>query len=112
MLSVWPRASWARLRLPFRFPKGGIITETADEFLNLSIPLDGDDGRHHPVQKIAIMADKDDRAFIFGQYFLQQVEGFYIEIICRLIEHEQVVQGGKASPAANGCARLRRRVFT
>ena len=41
------------------------------------------------------MADQDDRAVIFAEHFLQQVEGFDIEIVGRLVEHQQIVRPGE-----------------
>ena len=43
------------------------------------------------------MTDKNNRAFISGDHFLQQVERFQIEIIGRLIHHQNI--GRLAQPA-------------
>ncbi len=41
------------------------------------------------------MADDQHRAVIIGDDLLQQVEGFEIEVVGRLVEHEQVGLTGK-----------------
>ena len=36
------------------------------------------------------MADDQDRPVIIGDHFLQQVERFQVQIVGRLVQHEQV----------------------
>ena len=44
----------------------------------------------HPVEEVAVVADQQDRTLIVGQHLLQQVERFEIEVIGRLVEHQQI----------------------
>ena len=43
------------------------------------------------------MADQQYRAGVFRQFLLQQVEGFQIEVIGRLVEHQQVGPAGEGT---------------
>ena len=45
---------------------------------------------HGPVEKVAIMADDQNRTAIVGDNLLQQIKRFQIEIIGRLIQHQQI----------------------
>jgi hypothetical protein len=42
------------------------------------------------VEKIAVVADQDHGALIVAQHFFEHVERFEIEIVRRLVEHQQV----------------------
>ena len=55
-----------------------------------AVALAGDHRRHHAVEKIAVVADQQNRTGVFGQQLLQQVEGLEVEIVGRLVEHQQV----------------------
>ena len=59
-----------------------------------AVALRHDHGVHHPVEEVAVVADQQDRAGIIGQHFLQQVQRFQVEIVGRLVQHQQV--GGLA----------------
>ena len=66
------------------------------------------DRGHDPVEKIAVVADQKDGAGIVRDHFLQQIERFEIEVVGRLVEHQE---GWTASPASwrAAAARARRR---
>ncbi len=58
----------------------------------------GDDHRgRDAVEEVAVVADQQHRAGIVGQQLLQQVERFEVEIVGRLVEHQQV--GGRGQRA-------------
>ncbi len=48
------------------------------------------DRRHRPVEKATVMADDEEGPLIVGDEFFQQIERFKVEIIGRLVEHEEV----------------------
>ena len=45
---------------------------------------------HDAIEEVAVMADQDHGALVVAEHFLQHVEGFEIEIVGRLVEHQQV----------------------
>ena len=45
---------------------------------------------HRAVEEIAVVADDQDRAFIIGDHFLKQVERFEVEVVGRLVEHQEI----------------------
>ena len=45
---------------------------------------------HDAVEEVAVVADEDDGAGIVAQHFLQHVERLEVEIVGRLVEHQQV----------------------
>jgi len=55
-----------------------------------AVALAGDNGRHYAVEKVAVVADQQNRPGVLGQTLLEQVEGLEVEIIGRLVEHQQV----------------------
>jgi hypothetical protein len=46
-------------------------------------------------RKVAVVADDQDSAFIVGDHFLQQVQRLEIEVVGRLVQHEQVGFAGE-----------------
>ena len=44
----------------------------------------------HAIEEVAIVADEQHRAGIVREQFLQQFQRFEIEIVRRLVEHQQV----------------------
>ena len=47
------------------------------------------------IQKIAVMADNQHGAIIIGDHLLQQVNGFHIQIIGRLVQYQKIMGLGK-----------------
>ena len=52
-------------------------------------------GIHRPIEEIAVVADQDDGAGVVGQHLLQHVERLQIEIVGRLVQHQQVGRLGE-----------------
>src|SRR4051812_24888790 len=55
-----------------------------------SVTLGHDHGRHHAVEKIAIVADQDHGALVVAEHFLEDVEGLEVEVVGRLVQHQEV----------------------
>ena len=72
-----------------------IIGEAAGMGTDLALALEGEDGGHRPVEEIAIVADNQDGAVIFGDHFLKQVERFHVQIVGRLVQHQEIMRLGK-----------------
>ena len=66
------------------------VLVTACDDVDLSGP--GKPERHgdRSIEEVAIVANDQDRALIIGNDLLEEVEGFQIEIVGRLVEHQQV----------------------
>jgi hypothetical protein len=62
----------------------------ARDDIDLARPVEAQRERHRAVEEVAVVADDQHGAFIIGDHFLQQVERFEIEIVGRLVEHQQV----------------------
>jgi len=103
------------LRFAAGFPRSQVaaalghhIAVAAGIFDPLAVAFRRDDGGDDPVEKVAVMADEDDGAGVIGKQFLQKIERFDIEIVGRLVEHQQVGRLGKragehdAAPFAAG----------
>src|SRR3954471_16201305 len=55
-----------------------------------SVALGHDHGRHHAVEKIAIVADQDHGALVVAEHFLEDVEGLQVKVVGRLVQHQEV----------------------
>ena len=66
------------------------ILIAAGDHIDLARPVEPERHRHRPVEEVAVVADDQHRPVIIGDHFLQQVERFQIEIVGRLVEHQQV----------------------
>ena len=62
---------------------------------DLAIPFKGKDGGYRAVEEIAVMADNQDGAVIIGNHLLQQIQRFHIQIIGRLVQHQEIMRLGK-----------------
>src|SRR3546814_1077734 len=54
------------------------------------VALHGDHSGDQAVEEVTIVADEDEGAFVVVQHLFQQVEGLHIEIVGRLVQHQQV----------------------
>ena len=59
------------------------------------LALRGQGRRRHPVEKVTVVAYEQNRAGIFSQHLLQQIQRLQIEIVRRLIEDQQVGRFGE-----------------
>ena len=57
---------------------------------HLSIGLEHERRRDHGVEKVSIVAHDEQRAFVLGEPVLERFERLDVEIVRRLVEHEQV----------------------
>ena len=80
-----PSHAGAVLSTPLR----PILIASGDD-IDLARPVEPKRHGHRPVEKVPVVADDQDRAFIVGDHFLQQVERLQIEVVGRLVENEQV----------------------
>ena len=62
----------------------------AGDNVDLARAVEAERDRHRAVEEVAVMADDQHRAVIIGNHFLQQIERFEIEVVSRLVEHQQV----------------------
>ena len=66
------------------------VTVTAGILGPAAVPLRGNHATHQAIEKIAIVADEQDRAGVFAEHVLKHVERFHVEIVGRLVEHQQI----------------------
>ncbi len=62
---------------------------------HLCLALEGQQRGHRAVEEIAVVADNQDGAVIFGDHFLQQVQRFHVEIVRRLVQNEEIMRLGE-----------------
>ena len=55
-----------------------------------AVALRRDHAAHQPIEEIAVMADQQHGAGIVADHLLEHVERFQVEIVGRLVEHQQV----------------------
>ena len=79
-------ASVRRDRLPLPHP----VRVAADVFADAPAALEHERARDDVVEKRAVVADDEQRAGELEQQLLEQVERLDVEIVRRLVEHEQV----------------------
>lgn len=94
-LGAFFRFRLCRFRPRFRFPdpslfRFGVIAESADVFVDIADAFEPDDFRGDVVQKIPVMADRDDRAVVFGEKVREKVECFHVQVVRRFVENEYV----------------------
>ena len=77
------RATWSR---PLPQP----VIVAAVIFPDAAIALEADRRCHDGVEEGAVVADQQQGARVIEQPLLEQLEGLHIEVIGRLIEHQQV----------------------
>ena len=65
-----------------------LVASGHDVDLSRTVEPEGD--CHGSVEEVAIVADDQHRPVIIGNHLLKQVESFEVEIVRRLIEHEQI----------------------
>src|SRR5271170_653436 len=56
----------------------------------VAVSLRRHDAAHKPIQKIAVVADKENSARILAERVFEYVEGLHVEIVGRLVEDKQV----------------------
>ena len=66
------------------------ILVAAGDDIDLARPIEPERDRHGPVEEVAVVADDQDRALVIGDHLLEQVERFKVEVVGRLVEHQQV----------------------
>ena len=57
---------------------------------DLSVVFEDERARHDRVEEIPVVANDEQRAIVLGQSILQRFERLDVEIVRRLVEHEQV----------------------
>ena len=62
---------------------------------NLCLAFKSQNAGDGAIQKIAVMADDQNRAVIIGNHFLKQFQRFNIQIIGRLIKNQKIMGLGK-----------------
>ena len=72
------------------FALGDHVRITAGIFGPPAVALGGDHARHNAVEEVAVVADQQDGAGIVVQQLLQQIQRFEVEIVGRLVEHQDV----------------------
>ena len=58
--------------------------------LELAAFLEDDHAGNDVVEKLAVVADDDERAGVLGQLRLQDLERLHVEVVGRFVEHQQV----------------------
>src|SRR6185437_13603513 len=66
------------------------VTVAAHVFAPCPTALGGERLRHYVVEKAAVMAHEQQRAGVVLQLLLEQLEGLDVEIVGRLVEHQQI----------------------
>ena len=61
----------------------------------MAIPLGHQHRRDHVVEEAPVVADQQQRARVGLQHALQQVDGFQIQVVGRLVQHQQVGRAGE-----------------
>lgn len=94
-LGAFFRFLLCRVRPRFRFPdtqlfRFGVIAESADVFVDVADAFETENFRGDVVQKIPVVADRDDRAVVFGEKVCEEVERFHVQVVRRFVEHEYV----------------------
>ena len=86
---------------------GDHVGITAGIFDPTSAALRDEHRSHDPIEKISVVADQQHRAGIVGQQLLQQIQRLDVEVVGRLVEHQQVGGAARArGPASAGRVRL------
>ena len=85
----------ARLALLAVFALAQIVGIAAGIFLYAAVARQHEHAVDQPVEEVAVVADQQQRAFVVVQHVLQQVERVDVEIVGRLVEHEQVARLGE-----------------
>ena len=87
-IGAWPRRVLRRgfaAHLPLR-----PVAVAARVLAQFPVTFERDDLRHHVVEKHAVMADKEDRAAVFLQQRLEQLQRLDVEVVGRLVQHQHV----------------------
>ena len=71
------------------------ILVAAGDDVDLARAVEAERDGHRLVEEVAVVADDQHRAVIIGDHFLQQVERLEVEVVGRLVEHQQVGRPGK-----------------
>jgi hypothetical protein len=71
-------------------PSGYPVAVAADIFLPATIAFAGNGLRHHVVEEGAVVADQEHRAVVVLQQGFEQLQGFDVEVVGRLVEHQHV----------------------
>ena len=72
-----------------------VVAVAAGIFHHVAVAFDRDGAGDQPVEEIAVVADQQQRALVFGQHVLQQVERVHVEVVGRLVQHDQVAGLGE-----------------
>ena len=66
------------------------ILVAAGDDVDLARAVEPERDRHRAVEEVAVVADDQHRAVVIGDHFLEQVERLEVEVVGRLVEHQQV----------------------
>ena len=81
-----------RLRGHARAALGDHVAVAAGVFDEAAVAFRHDDGGGDAIEEVAVVADQQHGAGIIGQHFLEHVEGFEVEIVGRLVEHQKIAR--------------------
>ena len=70
-----------------------IVAVAAGIFDRRAVAFEGDGRGHQPVEEVAVVAHQQDGAVVVVERLLQEVERVGVEVVGRLVEHQQV--GGR-----------------
>src|SRR5690606_33543503 len=71
-------------------PAAGSLDDVA-----AAVQADGRGGE--PVDEVAVVADQDQGAVVVGQQLLELVEGVHVQVVGRLVQHQQVGRPGQGA---------------
>ena len=63
---------------------------TTHVFLDPTLPLEDECGRHHVVQERTVVRDEQDRAAVVDEKLFEQLESLDVQIVRGLVEDEQI----------------------
>ena len=71
-----------------------------------AVAVEQDRRGHQPVDEVTIVADQQDGSIVVGDDLLQQIQRFEVEVVGRLVQHQQVAGVCQVLwPASGGSAR-------
>ena len=78
------------LRLRFQLLPLPILRVVPREILHNAVAFEDEEVVHNLVHEVAVVADDDDAAFEVLQVLLENLQGIDVEVVGRLVEHEEV----------------------